>query len=114
MHGARTEKLIKENKEKAWLSRTGLYVQINEQSMEVLSPVKVTTWKKCWKERENWHQLAAEPRATHALTRGLRSPSQPTRLEQFERFHRSEPAYKKRKGKLLWPGWLAWAAETPR
>ena len=41
--------------------------------------MKVTTQNKCWKERENWHQLAAEPRTTYALTQGFSSLSQPTR-----------------------------------
>ena len=30
-----------------------------------------------------------------------------------EPFQHLELAYKERKGKLFWPGWLAWAAETP-
>ena len=43
-----------------------------------------------------WQQLAAQPQ----------------RL--VEPFYNSEPAYKERKDELFWPGWLAWAAETPR
>ena len=34
--------------------------------LTVSSLMKVTARKKCWKERENWHQLAAEPRTTYA------------------------------------------------
>ena len=47
----------------------------------VSSLMKVKTRKKWWKERENRHQLASEPRATYALSWGFNSPSQPNRLE---------------------------------
>ena len=49
----------------------------------VLNQMKITTREEMLKRRESWHQLAAEPRTTNALTRGLSSPSQPTRLGQF-------------------------------
>ena len=50
----------------------------NESVVTVLSLMKVTTRKKCWKERENWQKLAAEPRTTYALMQGFSSSSQPT------------------------------------
>ena len=42
-------------------------------TVRVLSLMKVTSWKKFWKERENWHQLAAKPRTTFTLT-GFQQP----------------------------------------
>ena len=44
--------------------------KMNESAVTVLNLMKVTTRNKCWKERENWHQLAAEPRTTYTLTWG--------------------------------------------
>ena len=35
---------------------------MNKSVVTALSLMKVATRKKCWKERENWHQLTAEPR----------------------------------------------------
>ena len=49
------------------------------------------------------------------LTQGSKWQQLVAHLQRLvEPFHRSELAYKERKGELFRPGWLAWAAETPR
>ena len=68
----------------SWPHKSGVILRkMNDSVVTMLSLLKVTTRKKCWNERENWHQLAAKPRTTYAPMRGFSSPSQPTRLEQF-------------------------------
>ena len=51
---------------------------------------------------------------TDLLYAGSKWQQLATHLQSLvEPFHHSELAYKERKGKLLRPGWLAWATETP-